>query len=645
MRIVPAASVQHYPATPLSDCDTAVGWTWSRSLTAELRRHAAGLAVALFLAMILVGPRWWLLTTEPPRGVRIPISVHVATDEAQEASTIRQAYDGKLPVRDPYLVNHRNGPLQAGALWQEAIGVFGHVTGDPYSALTIATTLMAVAAFVLLYALSLQLTGSRWAAVAVLPIAFASIQIVSQAGHLAALRHWYALKPALAVDPHLISWPGPVGFLVWTRYVSPVLVLAPFFGAVLALPRALQSGSRRWLLAATFSLALLVYSYVYYWTAMAVALGGWGAWLLYQREYVALRRLCVISAGALALALPEVVIVASKSLSSSPDVRARVGLADPGISLWVFAHIVLPGVVAGLPFLYALRRRALRGGLYVCLFLAPLILSDVEGVMPQPWHYQTHVWAVFALPAFIAGGADLARYVPRHFAKAGASALAICAVLGAVFCVVWQVRATMMVGPTFAISRDEYAAFKWIDAHVAGDETIVSPSVTTNLLLADLTPAAEYMMDGFSPVASQDELRERFLRAQIAFGYGEGTTFARMDKVIWSPTSPFIDANGSPGPAPAGIRSEYVWQFTPGDVVQRALVQWRRRFQELRTEPNVLSAYPADYLYCGPRERFWPIDQPPSGIDARVVFRQGDVTIYRLTAPSDRGARSFIGCS
>ncbi len=35
---------------------------------ALIRRHAAGIGVALVLAAMLVGPRWWLMATDPPRG-------------------------------------------------------------------------------------------------------------------------------------------------------------------------------------------------------------------------------------------------------------------------------------------------------------------------------------------------------------------------------------------------------------------------------------------------------------------------------------------------------------------------------------------------------------------------------------------------
>jgi hypothetical protein len=71
---------------------------------------------------------------------------------------------------------------------------------------------------------------------------------------------------------------------------------------------------------------------------------------------------------------------------------------------------------------------------------------------------------------------------------------------------------------------------------------------------------------------------------------------------------------------------------------------WRRRFEELQGQSNVLAKYPADYLYCGTRERSWPLVKPPSGMYASVAFQQGEVTVYRLTDASDPEARPFAGC-
>lgn len=603
------------------------------------RRHALGAAFALALAGLLVLPRWWMITTTPPEGVRVPISLfgasRIGSDEAREVSVIRQAYDGKLPVRAPYLANHRDAELQPGAGWQEAIGIFGHVVGGPFQSLAVVTTIMAAAALLLLYALGVRLTGSRLAAAAVLPIAIAGGQVFMRGDGLFALSHAEFLKQILTADPLR-------EFLAWSRFLSPVMVLAPFFAVALALPRAVETGSWRWGAVSAVALALLVYSYIFYWTAVALGVAAWGAWLLYQRDFTSFRRLVVISAAATLLVLPELAIVANKSLVSTPDAQARVGLESKSIELRVYVQRLL----IGLPFFFGIRAGRVRfGSLYVGLFLAPVVLASIHGVIPQPWHYRSQVFSVFALPALFAGGAALVRMLPRPGVRAAAAALAAAAVLSTAYVVVFQVRGIREVNASFAVSRDEDAALRWIRANVRGDETVVSPSIITNWYLASLTPASEYIMGGFNPVAGDDELIDRYLRVSIAFGYSEDATFARIDPYY----APPLDEDAPPDEL-VRETEESVAYYTyysetdnPAKLAER-IPAWRRRYEKLQSEPDILAAYPAQYLYCGERERLWPAERPASNIFVTVAFQQGGVTIYRLADASQPGTLPFRGC-
>jgi hypothetical protein len=81
----------------------------------------------------------------------------------------------------------------------------------------------------------------------------------------------------------------------------------------------------------------------------------------------------------------------------------------------------------------------------------------------------------------------------------------------------------------------------------------------------------------------------------------------------------------------------------PDELAER-LPEWHERFDELEGQPEILSAYPADYLYCGERERLWPVEREPSGIYVTVGFQQGTVTVYRLADESDPDAQPFDGC-
>jgi hypothetical protein len=621
------------------------GGVRTAGVSAFLRRHAAGLLVAAALAALLITPRWWVLSTTPDSGARVPISPwgasRIGYDEALYAPSIRQAFDGKLPVTDPYLVNHQDAPPQPTALWQEVIGVFGRVTDDPFTSMAIVTTIAGLAALVLLYFLALHLTGSRWAAIAVLPVALMWIQVLNEANGILPLRHWDVLRPILAVDPQR-------QLHAWTRFPAPIMVLAPFLAAVLVLPKAVEQGGRRWIIASAAMLALLVYSYLYYWSAAALALTAWGAWLLYERDFAAAKRLLAVSALTALLALPEIVVLVHNSVALPADARARVGLEDPGIDVSL-AMTIAQRVLVGLPFLFVLLRGPAGNRLYICLFLAPLALAGLTGLVPQPWHYSTQIWGVFALPALVAGGAALVRSMPAASARFAVPALGALALIGIAYFAVFQARALRSVDGAFAVTSDEDAALTWISRNVHDGQTVVSPSITTNLLIAGLTPASQYLADGGFSKARDDELIDRVLRAQAAYGYTEDTAIGRFSVDNDSKGFPLHDNSGTLPELEARLEDSlafFTFSFEISDqkTFTGHFPAWRARYHELLSQDGVLAAYPADYLYCGHRERLFPAAAPAPATFVTVAFQQGDVTLYRLAARDDASAVQFAGC-
>ena len=605
-----------------------------------LARHGLVLLMVVVLGAVLVFPRWWMLATQPDSGVRVPVTVwgasNMGSDEALQTTTIRDAYDGELPVRTPHLANH-DGSLQAGAGWQEFVGITGRVFGGPFESLAVVTSILAIGAFAALYALSYRLTSSRLAAVAILPIATLFAHVFFHLDGYATREQWRYLEPFLTLDPER-------EFLAWTRFLSPVMVLATFFVLALALPRAAATGDLRWSVLATIALALLVYSYVYYWTAAALAIVLWLALLVYRREFDAVRRILILKMAAAVLALPELAMVINKGMTSNDDIAARVGQTDFGIIPGEGADILMR-LIIGLPLLLVLRHRAVDHGLYIALFIAPLFLVAVDGVMPQPWHYRSQVWAQFAMPAFIAGGAKYyatLREDQRRLALRAVIALGVAAFL---YVTALQIRATMILDDAYAVSEDEYAAIQWVEANVRGDETVASPSIITTLLMDNLTPAAGYIIGGYNPVAMDDELIDRYLRIQATYGYDEETTFGRLNPDHAFP----FDYDG---PA-SGLEREveehvafytFYWEVTTPARIEERIPSWRERFRSITAQDNVIAAYPAEYFYCGPRERFWPSTTPMGSTYVRVAFERNTVTIYQIADAADARAEPFGGC-
>jgi hypothetical protein len=628
------------------------------SAWALMRRHAAGIAVALMLAVMLTGPRWWLLATDPAEGDRVQLSPGGAGtfgyDQSLYTPNIRQAYDGRLPLSSLYGEGGVDTPVQTGSLWLAGIGLLGRATGGIFASLALVTTLAAITAFLLFYAMGVELTGSRLAAIAVMPIAMLGVEVITQANGISTLRHWPVLKPVVTVDPGL-------DFHAWARFVAPIMPLPAFFGSVVAVPRAVEHGRRGWIVAAAACLAVLVYSYLFYWTAMALALALWGAWLLYRRDYAAARRLVVIGGIAALLAVPELASAAHNAISFSADMKHRLGIGTPAADDRPTLSSIIQRFIVGVPFMAMLLRGPDRNRLYIALFVVPLVLARAPGVLPQPFHYTLQVWPAFAIPAFVAGGAALWQLLSHQHRSVASVALSVVAILGVVHLGVFQVRAARNVNDAFSMRADERAAFDWIDRNVPDGDAIVSPSVTTNLYIAALTSASKYVKDGFIAAPSDDELVDRYLRTQAAYGFSEDVTFARIDPIYRCKTPddyrcakpssnfPFKDVSPVVREREAALETNMAyyllnWEITHPDTIESRIPAWRERYRALQSQSGPLSAYRADYLYCGPRERLWPAEADVPATSVTVAYQQGEVTLYRIAAASDAGAMPFRGC-
>jgi len=608
---------------------------------ALLARHALPLMLAIALGALLVFPRWWMLATDPPEGERIPVSVWgswgMGSDEALQTVTIRDAYDGELPVRSPHLVNHRNDQLQASAGWQQFIGIGGHVFGGPFESLAVVATFLGIAAFMMLYVLAYNLTGSRLGAASALPLAALFALIMYRLDEYTARDMWGYIEPFFTLQTDR-------EFLPWGRFLSPVATLATFFTLSLSLPRAARTGESRWCIVATLALALLVYSYVFYWLAAALAIAIWLGLLLVRREYDAMRRVLLVGIAAVLVALPEFAIVLNKSLNSTEDIQARVGQGEFGI-FWDEGSEMLARFLVGLPFMFVLlRRRTVDGGFYVALFMAPLVLAMFDGVVPQSWHFRSQVWSAFAIPAFIAGATEFYRMLGENHRQMAMRALAVAAALAAVYLAAFQVRVTTLVDDAYAVSDDEHAAFEWVEDNVTTLDTVGSPSIITTLLLANLTPASGYIIGGYNPVVDDAELIDRFLRIQAAYGYSEEDTFERLDPRYFFGVENLPSIELQRQVEQQAAYYNFYWEVFEPDVYEERIPAWREQFRALEGQENVLAAYPVDYLYCGPRERFWPMPSPAPGTYVRQAFQQGEVTIYAIVSGADPGATAFAGC-
>jgi hypothetical protein len=245
----------------------------------------------------------------------------------------------------------------------------------------------------------------------------------------------------------------------------------------------------------------------------------------------------------------------------------------------------------------------------------------------------------------IAGATEIWRMLPRRLSPHATAAAIALAGAGLLFAAAVQVRAFQQTGDAFALRDDERAAFAWIEDNVSAPETVVSPSLSTNMYVASLTPARRYLREAFVPGPSDDELVDQYLRASAAYGYAPDDVMERLDPAYF-PHGEFIHGARAREELLEYSMAFYLlnWQVTDPDRITSRLPRWRERYDALLALDDPLAGgRRADYLYCGPRERLFEGGGAP-GVYVRVAFQQGEVTVYERAEQGAGGAERFRGC-
>jgi hypothetical protein len=606
-----------------------------------LRLHAVGIGLSLLLAAALAAPRWWLLATDPAEGARINLSPWggggQAEDEAMYMGIARAIFDGDLLPRDVHLA-HQHGPPITSAGPMYIVAGLGRVTGDIYVALAVVCTLAALATFLLIYALGLRMSGSRVVAAALGPAVLLVATSYDIAGGFLPLRHTGVLSAIASAAPEGEFHP-------WTRFVAPAVTAPLAFGAFLALPPAVLRGERRALAAASVLLALLAYTYLFVAATMAGVLLAWGVWFGGRRDWAPARRVLIIGGASAVLALPELANIAWNAAEATAYIRARKGFAPYTTDISTVA--IVQRAAFALPFAWlAFRSRGDRDEsvFYVLLTATPLVLARADRVFPQNDHFLMQVWPFFTVPIAIAGVVALRDLTPRGAARPLAAVLAVMAMLGIAQTAAYQGRALRENDEHYVVSEAEHDLYGWLDAH-AGGATVATPSRSTAYLLANLTPAYGYLPDGFPTQVSDDEIADRYLRLQAAFGYSEADTFARLREY-----APFTELPPRPGETleqrVERAMSDFLFaeEFLQPDRIEERVPAWRERFRAYQGQEDVLGRYGVEYVLCDHRARFWEAGNVSPGTFVAVAFEEGEVTLYRIVERSAQDAREFDGC-
>lgn len=292
---------------------------------------------------------------------------------------------------------------------------------------------------------------------------------------------------------------------------------------------------------AGISFGLLFYTYLYDWASILVALVIMGVIFLFQKDYSRAKQIVVIvGVGALVSSFYWYNLWQILHLPNHQDIIARAGGEFSHhirfftvwksylraivlvVALWLFWYRSCPKrSISAISLRKRLFGQLLRREKNIAIFLSAFLLAYfvvvnaqiITGFNPHPDHWYRVQFFPIALTIFLLGLRFFNRYFNSSFLYAFFFLLYFYA---AVF--YSQVMYSIKYADAYGIDKDKIASYEWLNKHVPQGAAVGSilPSINWDIQLH--THHKPFLPFGFSTLASDKELWERFMITSKIFG-------------------------------------------------------------------------------------------------------------------------------
>ncbi len=308
-------------------------------------------------------------SANPFRGVEIM----AADAEIHYAARMREVFDGFLMTGNVYYSEPKHQPFLHPPYPEAVPAVIAMVLHtDPVLTFTLYAGLCAFVLFLVMTGAMVALTGRRWESLmAVCALVFAG-----------------ALLGAPWDIGKFLVGSGAFEPLRFSRVINPLWSASWFFGVIWLVATWVRRRDRRLLLACVPCLAILVYSYVYAWSFLAVSLALLMLWYAVRREWPRVMDLCLCGGLVAVVIVPYLLQVQAAVhhpfyAESSP----RIGLVfshAPSLGVWAFIALAILAV--------ARKRWAATWPLLLCLILGGLVAMNQQvltghSIVPHHYHW------------------------------------------------------------------------------------------------------------------------------------------------------------------------------------------------------------------------------------------------------------------
>jgi hypothetical protein len=275
---------------------------------------------------------------------------------------------------------------------------------------------------------------------------------------------------------------GAVDLLRFTRPINPLWTAPWFFGAIWLTALWVESRQRRFMLFAAPVLAVLVYSYVYAWSYLAVSLGLLTLWFTVKKDWKRVFDLCFC--GLLVAVLSAPYILSLLSALAHPlyeESAVRVGVIashEPAVGIWSGIALIL----------LALSHRCwgLRSPCIISLLLGGLIAMNQQVITGSSIVAHHYHWYFFHPIVSMLTMALLLRAAEQSIASARVrSALTAVLLLGAIaFGIRHQTLAYETASAYWGQKQPMAPALRYIDKHLIAGQVVYA----TDNVFNDLVP-------------------------------------------------------------------------------------------------------------------------------------------------------------
>lgn len=665
-----------------------------------IEKHKIAFLAAMLVAVIYGAHHvviWRYLTDQNIDYHPILINGDEALLNAPKAQAV---YFGKIIVGDFNLYEYKDRVIYALPFISPLIiGGLAKITGSVERALIAGDFIFPAAIFVIFYFIVFELTGKKL------------LSMVSSSFFIFLPRLAAFTPPALKyLQAAIITMVFKEKGLSFSRIEDPQITVPIYLLLIYFAARSMTRNDKisPWL--AAFFYGLTFYSYLYYWTYFSVGIIFLLIILFLQKEYLYFKRVLIVFLGGLLLSVPHWINTANLAgLAQFHEITARHG---PEIGR-ILNFEMLPSFAYGLhaalivSFLFFRKLYPRLSAMFIAFLLPIFVVYNIQiitGFNAQPDHWLKPtlpilymafsaliLWAFSSLPRLfsakyvITAAAALTMLVSAKaiitsdaFVRFTSVLIALFAALAAFAVFLNQkyrpaspARSWAIIGVVLIISAlangtvaqykfikeykdvtmlpEEAASYEWLTKNTPKYSVVGSPSFSTMSRVQLYTHNKIFVPNGYSTIASNDEIWERFLYISKLFGI----TAEKFAQLLASE-----DAGGF-NKSPANANDLYPF-FKPDMDQSAAYYLFHMRYHNTKPGSSFVSEIPLafpkkavdekfneysafiksellpafyklDYLYFGPREEKLGIDpQAVLGESLEKVYGQNGIRIYKL---------------